>query len=175
MGTSNHLNIQLAGTGRAFNSRVYRYDHSTLVSMDIDLVSQYTLQGDLLSIITANSEIVKSRDCGWIIQRAWSTLFDLAEASAASSVKDMPIRALFLGESMPEKVFMDMLDIFFRMGDVQMTGVLACLVELDRRSRSDIHCTLTENKTDRLPHQPFKLPGLCIHDDSLVRQHTQAP
>lgn len=94
----------------------------------------YTLRGDLLGIVTANNDLVTSRDCAWIVQRAWSTLLSLAEASAASSVKDMRIRALFLGEHMPEKVFMDILDVFFRMGDVQMTGMLACLVELDRRS-----------------------------------------
>lgn len=102
--------------------------------MDISLASQYTLQGDLLSIITANTGLVKSRDSAWLAHQAWSTLLALAETSTPSSVKDMPIRGLFLGESMPEKVFMDILDIFFRMGDVQMTGLLACLVELDRRS-----------------------------------------
>lgn len=100
----------------------------------MNIVPKYTLHGDLLGIITANNALVKDHDCAWIVRRAWSTLLALAEASAASSVKDMPIRALFLGESMPEKIFMDMLDVFFRMGDVQMTGILACLVELDRRS-----------------------------------------
>lgn len=100
----------------------------------MSLAPEYTLRGDLLNIIVANNELVARRDYPWIIQRAWSTLLGLAEASAASSVKDMRIRAMFLGENMPEKVFMDILDIFYRMGDVQMTGILACLVELDRRS-----------------------------------------
>lgn len=134
MGTSNHLNIQLAGTGRAFNSRIYRDDYGPLVGIDMGLVSQYTLKGDLLSIITANTSLVKARDSAWLVQRAWSTLLGLAETSSPSSVKDMLIRGLFLGESMPEKLFADILDVFSRKGDVQMTGLLACLVELDRRS-----------------------------------------
>lgn len=135
VGTSQHLNIRLAGTGRAFNSRIYRHDFSSLVGSVSNLAQDYTLHGNLLSIITANTETVMRKNCSWLVQQAWKSLLGLAEASTASSVKGMPIRALFLGESMPEKVFMDMLDIFFRLGDVQMTGLLACLVELDRRSR----------------------------------------
>jgi hypothetical protein len=102
--------------------------------MDTSLALQYTLQGDLLNIVTTNTELAKANDCSWLVRRAWSSLLGLAEASAGSTDENMPIRALFLGESMPEKVFMDILDVFFRLGDVQMTGILACLVELDRRS-----------------------------------------
>lgn len=115
------------------------------------LASQYTLQGDLLSIITANTVLVKTRDSAWLAKQAWSTLLALAETSTPSSVKDMPIRGLFIGESMPEKVFMDMLDIFFRMGDVQMTGLLACLAELDRRSELILPLASSLN-SDRYPH-----------------------
>lgn len=129
------------GTGRAFNSRVYVHNLQDLTGVDTALSTHYTMHGPISSFISSNALMIESIEdtkIPWIVKTAWASLEQLLEASLhASSAEendDHPSLPIILGEKLPEQMICDLLEIFLGLGDVQMLGMLACIIELDRRS-----------------------------------------
>ena len=124
-------------SGRAYNSLIYSKEVKSILGIGLDLSSAYTLQGRQSSIIFKNARLVNdTRATSWLVKRAWNSLQTLSAASATgvngSEASWEP--ALILGEKLPEKMVSDMLQLFLKLGDTQMLGMLACLLEMDRRS-----------------------------------------
>lgn len=133
VGTSHRL----AGrTGRAFNSRIYFQNCAALIGVDVALSSIYLISGSLGQIARHNLMLVdelarsakKQLVTTWLVSQTWASLSALAEAGRDG--RDLP---LFTRGSLPEKLVLDVFDMFRELGDVQMLGMLSCIVELDRR------------------------------------------
>lgn len=133
VGTSHRL---VGRTGRAFNSRIYFQNCSALIGVDVALSSVYLINGSLGQIARHNlllvDEVVRSANkqlvTTWLVSQTWASLSALAEAGRDG--RDLP---LFSGGSLSEKLVLDIFDIFQELGDVQMLGMLSCIVESDRR------------------------------------------
>ena len=131
-GTSQYTH-RVAGYGRAYNSRVYVSECMPIIGVDTHLSTYYTLQGDIERNIMSNSEIALRKKASRLILSTWITLGSLI--SRKNAEHDLQGN-IILGEPLAEKLCIDLLDIFCRLGDVQTLGVLACLLEQDRRSES---------------------------------------
>ena len=78
-----------------------------------------------------NSEVALRMGATHLIVTTWVTLSSLLPHAGAAPDTTSNI---ILGEPLAEKLFINLLDVFCRLGDSQMLGILACLLELDRRS-----------------------------------------
>lgn len=132
-GTSHYTLSRLHG--KSFNPRVYMHDCSQIIGIDTSLSSLYTLQGHLPTIVQANCRAISKTDTTWAIKRTWTCLQTMLLAVDSEPLPFHPTRhgTLILGQSLSERLVMDMLDIFYKLGDIQMLGMLSCLLELDRR------------------------------------------
>ena len=103
----------------------------------MSLSSSYLLQGNLSSVIRQNARFVlenKTNAASWLVKRAWNSLLGLLQTSASETYEEA-VQPIILGNPLLEKLILDMLELFLGLGDVQMLGMLACLIELDRRCR----------------------------------------
>lgn len=109
--------------------------------MDLRLSSSYSLLGNVEESIRTNAEAAVRLEAAQLVVTTWITLCSLVDSGKGAS-EDSP--SIVLGEPLAEKLFMNLLDIFSRLGDSQMLGMLACLLEMDRRSRRQ-SSTVTEH------------------------------
>lgn len=127
---------------RAYNSRIYCQDLSQLLSIQTDLASSYDLHDDLSRMIKINSALAeKSISANWIIKRFWQTLSGLCDTVIASDSDAR--KPLIIGQRLPEKIMLEVIHILAQLGDTQSLGMVACVLELDRRGESVrfcVHC-----------------------------------
>lgn len=162
------------------------------------------MQGSLVQVIRRNAAALsQDKKASWLAKHLWDALMAIVRCESATHDSlyeqldndgkafprkvNLASRPLFLGEAMPERLLLDALDVFLAVKDVSMLGMLACVVELDRRGQSVVpqatcSCHLRDcdpkiKQTDviSLPHfQSGSMPNLSARGDSLALRVNRA-